>query len=877
MLKYNFYFYLLIFKIVFLDFFINSNLVKAQSIKIDGTTPTQLLNCSSDCNITGGLKQGNNLFHSFENFNVKLDATVTFDDISTEINNIFSRVTGGTISEILGTLDVAGSDANLFLINPNGIIFGEQSSLDINGSFIGTTADAIRFGEQGLLNTTPNAIPLLTINPSAFLFSQDNPGIITNRSITGKKIEDVTPTNLEVPDGKSLLLIGGDIKFDKTNIIASGGLVELGGLAEAGEIKIDFADINGHSISLDYSNKIKKSNVVLDNGAYVDVAGIKNTGEVVINAENITISNKSIILAGIGGDAKNISNSKLGNISLNATQKIDITNGSLIAYQIFSNGKGNSGNIDINSRSLFVSQNSVINNTVLGNGNAGNINIVAKEILLTEDSDIDASNGGRGNAGNIKIEVEEDIIMSSDSDIKSVINLEVIGNSGNIKIKAKTLSLNGGSQITNNVNGIGIAGEILLEISDSISITGFSQTIGFSSGVVTATQNDAEGDAGDIIINTNNLRIANGGIISSQTLNQSRGGDIFITAKTVKAIDGGQVVSSADNDSGNAGNIDIVSNDILLSGSDSNLEERLANYPDNVSNEQPGNSGFFASVRSDGSGLGGNIKIETKNLNIQENADIGVSATGIGEAGRLTITANTINLDRGSLTATTAAGEGGNIEINLAQNLILENNSLISAEALEQANGGNVEIDAQFIIALPENNDIVASAQRGNGGNIDITAESLFGIAEKSTPSNTTNDIDASSEFGFDGTISINTPDVNPASELTELPDVPIDVSALLEQNLCDVEIGDTGKSSSFINIGRGGLPSSPYEPLDNNHIFVDVKLPTKWAEEITANDSVSQPPTKPIVEATNWVVNQKGNVELVSQEVSVNSQCGGK
>ncbi len=123
----------------------------AQSIQIDGTTATQLENCPGNCIIRGGLQQGINLFHSFERFNVDVGTTVLFQDSG--VNNIFGRVTGGEISQILGTLGISGGNANLFLLNPNGIIFGPNSSLDLNGSFLATTANAIKFGEQGFFNT----------------------------------------------------------------------------------------------------------------------------------------------------------------------------------------------------------------------------------------------------------------------------------------------------------------------------------------------------------------------------------------------------------------------------------------------------------------------------------------------------------------------------------------------------------------------------------------------------------------------------------------------------------------------------------------------------------------------------------------------------
>ena len=137
----------------------------------DGTTNTSVINdCQSSCNIGGGTIAEQNLFHSFEEFNVAPGASVYFADPG--VANIFSRITGNNSSEIFGTLGVSG-DANLFLLNPNGIIFGEGAALDLNGSFFATTADEIQFGDR-TLKTQPNGkdLALLTIDPSTLWFNR---------------------------------------------------------------------------------------------------------------------------------------------------------------------------------------------------------------------------------------------------------------------------------------------------------------------------------------------------------------------------------------------------------------------------------------------------------------------------------------------------------------------------------------------------------------------------------------------------------------------------------------------------------------------------------------------------------------------------------
>ncbi|WP_019503632.1 filamentous hemagglutinin N-terminal domain-containing protein [Pleurocapsa sp. PCC 7319] len=835
-------FYVLVYFLISL-FVSNNKLVTAQSIQPDGTTPTQPTSCSGDCLIKGGLQHGNNLFHSFVRFNVDVKGTVLFQDPG--VANILSRVTGNEISEILGTLGINGGDANLFLVNPNGIIFGVDSHLDLNGSFLATTANMIRFNEQGLLNTSPNEIPLLTINPSALLFATGNKGVIRNESIAaaGKDLSGFETFGLRVPNGKSLLLIGGDIIFDGGISNAFGGRVELGGLAEAGEIKLNFSNIDEQTLSLSFTDQFQKANVSLTNGSGVSVPS-EQGGNIVINAQNLTISEASFVFTGIGSNLGTFDN-QAGNITLNATEKLEIKNESIVINQTSLGAIGNGGDININTESLFVSNNSFLQTATFGIGNAGNIKInapngmieirstsrintnvasngigrsgnikiVAQEISLKDKSIVDANTLGQGNAGNIDLFVEEDIDIASESRIFSGVNPEAVGNAGQINIEAKNISLNSGSILIANVLGSGTGGDISLNIIDTFNISGFG-TDGFSSGIVTTTEAGGEGQAGNISVNTSSFKIVDGGLVSSQTFNESNGGNIFINANTFSAINGGQIVTSSDS-SGNAGNIDIqVADNLLLSGNDPNFANRLAEFGDLfVGNEAPGNSGLFANVRSEASGIGGDIQVTAGHLDIQEGAEVNVSSTGTGEAGSLNIEAQNVTLDRGSLTAETRVGEQGNITLNNADTLLLRNNSQITTNAAELATGGDIFISSDGI-ALLDNSDITAKAVRGQGGNIQITAQSIFREPDS--------EITAASELGIDGTITINSPEVDPASGVVELSDVPIDAGAIFAQDLCKFQDEKIAKGSSFIITGRGGLTPTSEESLGNRDRIVN-------------------------------------------------------
>jgi filamentous hemagglutinin family protein len=190
-------------------------------------------------NITGGTQAGRNLFHSFQQFSVPANNTAFFNNAA-NIQNIFSRVTGGSISDIEGTIRANGA-ANLFFLNPNGIMFGKNASLNIGGSFVATTANAIQFGNIGTFSANvPNNPALLTVNPSALLYNQINTAAsIQNNSITTVNGNVV---GLQVPNGKSLLLVGGNINIDGGGLTASGGRVELASLAAPGTVGLNVGD-----------------------------------------------------------------------------------------------------------------------------------------------------------------------------------------------------------------------------------------------------------------------------------------------------------------------------------------------------------------------------------------------------------------------------------------------------------------------------------------------------------------------------------------------------------------------------------------------------------------------------------------------------------
>jgi large exoprotein involved in heme utilization and adhesion len=261
-----------------------------------------------------------------------------------------------------------------------------------------------------------------------------------------------------------------------------------------------------------------------------------------------------------------------------------------------------------------------------------------------------------------------------------------------------------------------------------------------------------------------------------------------------------------------------------------------------------------------------------------DRARIAVDSQGSGSGGNININAANVQLNnQARITAETVANNGGNISLRQVDRLRLGSNSLISTTAgTDRAggNGGNIDIDAAFIVASPnDNNNITANAFSGSGGNVDITSEGLFSIAAQAQDNPLTNDITASSQQGVQGTVEITTPDTDdPSRALTELPVEVVDASNQTTQT-CSGATGDS--SSGFIVTGRGGLPASPTAPLVGDDSLAEwstldepegAMVPaSRDAEELPARATRPWRRREAIVEAQGWVVGKDGTTQLIA------------
>jgi large exoprotein involved in heme utilization and adhesion len=290
------------------------------------------------------------------------------------------------------------------------------------------------------------------------------------------------------------------------------------------------------------------------------------------------------------------------------------------------------------------------------------------------------------------------------------------------------------------------------------------------------------------------------------------------------------------------------------------------------------------SARSTDSADAGDLRILTGLLRVQDGAQVTVSSEGSGDAGNLEVQANSIFLDKnGQLIARTASGNGGDIVLDVRDLVLLRHKSQIATDASGgTGDGGNININGQFIVAVPnENSDITANAVRGRGGNINITTSGIYGQEFRPSPT-PRSDITASSDFGVNGTVQINTPDVDPSRGLTNLPQQLVDVSGLVNSG-CAVAASE---ESNFVVTRRGGIPSSPNETLRSARVLVDLgsnEISTQHSAIPSPQGAVSikpdlsltaasSNPSAPLVEATGWVRGSNGEVILTAQLPTVTS-----
>ena len=259
-------------------------------VSADGSLSTSVTTSDShNFVIEGGDRAGGNLFHSFREFSVPTGGSASFNNAA-DVQNIFSRVTGGSISNIDGLIRANGT-ANLFLLNPAGIVFGPNAILNIGGSFVGSTADRLRFSDGTVFNATAtSAAPLLTVSAPVGLQLGNNPGRIQVNGAGNQEIVPTTNFGLAVTPGHTLALVGGAVTFDGGIATAAAGRLEIGSVAQ-GEVSLTPSPVGW---SLGYGQVRQFQDAQFLNRSSLWMPASNAAGSIQVHANRVTLNNSQI-------------------------------------------------------------------------------------------------------------------------------------------------------------------------------------------------------------------------------------------------------------------------------------------------------------------------------------------------------------------------------------------------------------------------------------------------------------------------------------------------------------------------------------------------------------------------------------------------------
>ena len=817
----------------------------------DETLPNNSVVTSNGGNadITGGVTAGNALFHSFNQFSVPKGGVASFDNALT-IENIFSRVTGDSVSTIEGEIRANGA-ANLFLLNPNGIVFGPDASLNIGGSFVGSTAHSIQFSDGSEFSAVnPQAPSLLTINVPVGLQYGATAGDITVRGAGNNLFlnrnqsvnRSQRPSGLRVDAGQTLALVGGGITLEGGNLTAAGGRLELGSV-EAGTVTLTPTNPGW---TLGYENISGFRDITLSQAASLETSGDRG-GSILVQGRWVTISEASAMLAYTLGQGTG------GTLTIQATDTVQVAGFSFsplgppfpsrLSTDSAPGATGPGGHLTIDTGRLQVADGAQISNSTFSSADAGLLSVSAEQTEVIGGSPF----GPSGLFANV---------ASGAS-----------GKGGAIEFETGRLRISDGAQVSATTLGSGDAGALTVRATE-VELTG--RSAGGPSGLFANVERGAAGRGGDLLVETERLRLTDGAQIGAFTLGAGDAGALTIDTERLLLTNGAQIAAGAIG-SGDAG-------DLLVDASES---------VELVGGSAMGRSGLFSSAIV-GEGDGGNLTVITDQLIVRDGATISVSnfssrnpniPPGRGAAGDLNVEAGDILLDNEAiLTAEAAVGDRGFIDLQADNGIVLRRGSAITTNARGTATGGNIIIDTGILVAL-ENSDITANAAQSFGGRVIVNAQSVFGteFREQLTPES---DITASSALGaeFSGIVELNTPEVDPSRGLTELPDNLTDSGEQITA-ACTT----TGENQ-FIVTGRGGLPQAPDETLRDWTLWEDLRLvrgvgqrerlaQRQGSHSEAGNSAASRlspqfsnsPSVTPIVEARGWIVEADGEVRLVA------------
>jgi len=678
-----------------------------------------------------GTRAGRNLFHSFERFSLATAERATFSGPG-GIRNVISRVTGGERSEIDGTIRSTIPGADFYFLNPAGVMFGPNASLDVKGSFHVSTADELRFTDRFRFSAGNRAASSFTVaHPEAFGFLDAQPENI-----------EVKESILRVPSGEALSLVGGDINIvggPLGFIRAEAGTITLAAVASAASL-----DIASGKLSAD-----QRANITLADQALVDVSG-DGGGRVRIRGGNFVVDGESFIFA------DNLGATHSGGGIDVAADSVNVLAGSALTADTFGSGEG--GKVAVAAKQIVLSDGGSITSVTTGQGAGGNVILRAGEALsLSNRGVISTEAFDQGAAGDVAIYAASLRVDNSFIGANSRRDATESGDAGAITVHADRIEFINEGRIFNGSDGMGDGGEIDVTARTIIADATVDHLADFHTGISASANAGSSGSGGDITVTANQITLINGAEITSITRGEGDGGNVVIVAR--KALDlsndgfiGG---SSAEGDTIeigdagtvtiHAGRIEFVNDGRIFNGTDTagdggDIKVEAKTIFADVGSDPTGNhTGISASANRGSSGLGGDVTVIANQITLINDAEITSDTQGKGAGGNVLVYAReTLNLDGGfigtsSREGATETGDAGTVTVH-AGRIEFVNDGRIFNGTDSAGDGGDIKVMAGTIFADVGSNPTInhtgisASANpmsSGNGGDVMVKADRI--------------------------------------------------------------------------------------------------------------------------------------------------------
>jgi len=804
-----------------------------------------------------GRQHGGNLFHSFQYFNLNNYESATFSGPNS-VSNIISRVTGGNPSNIDGLIRSTIPNADMYFLNPYGIMFGPNARLDVQGGFHASTADYLRLGDGGRFDAYNPSDSILTVAPiEAFGFLDYK---VASILVTGDGKEIIQsdwngePTGLNVQHDQTLSLIGGQIEINQGNYVsdtsmfafspfkptgslgALGGRINLASVASQGEIILTPSD-------LDISQFNQLGDIRISSKSLIDVSG-NTLGQLFIRGKRLFVNDNSFIQAEIFDDGEPLfaeNNNHPISIDIKV-QDLSLLN----ASRIFNTTRsiGDAGDISIQADQITLANRSRLGSNTTSRGNAGNVSVQSRHIFVSNGGIFSVSNSP-GNAGHISIQTN-DLILTE----RGRIGTDIIstGRGGNISIQTNQIALEEGGRISSATLGEGNAGQIHIHANDQIVITGAKKQTdttlgGFASGIISSTtrfsskDHTVGGSGGNILLEGKELILAQGGLIASSTLateseESGQAGNITLHLSGALKLSGinpygenlegfgsGIYASAKGDNTGRAGTISITAESLLIN------EGAVISSATN--GHSPGGDIHLQikgplTISGDSSGIVLNepAKAQLDFLEVFPNSQTNLSVSGIysssesvapsaGQAGNILIQAQNLKVTQGALiNSSTKNAGGGSISLITPSLLYLRQSEMTTSVHGGSGDGGNITIENPTFVVM-NGSRIIAQADEGQGGNIYIKSGQFV-----TSPNSL---VSASSRLGIDGDVKIDSPAVDLSGALLVLSS-GFDIDESFDEPCKAAQAGN-----SFVVKPISGVPPIPSDWKANPLILLPV------------------------------------------------------